>query len=81
MAPVTGAGTAAWLVTALPVAVPDASKKSLPAAIAEAATSEVLASVPIELFRAAFRLAAVAVGVAPMLKLPVGGGFALEAVN
>jgi hypothetical protein len=76
--PVTGAG--ATLAT-VPVAVPDGSKKSFPAAIAEAATSVVLASVPTAVFSAVFRLAAVAVGVAPMLKLPAGGGFALYAVN
>ena len=36
---------------------------------------------PIAVFSAAFRLAAVAVGVVPMAKLPVGGGVALEAVS
>ena len=65
----------------LPVAVPEGSKKSLPAATAEAATSVVLASVPMAVFSAVFRLAAVAAGVAPMVKLPVGGGDALDAVN
>src|ERR1700733_14877405 len=76
--PVTDAG--AKLVTA-PVAVPAGSKKSLPAATAEAATSVVLASVPIAEFSAVFRLPAVAAGFAPMVKLPAGGGFALDAVN
>ncbi|MDN5804681.1 MAG: heavy metal translocating P-type ATPase, partial [Microlunatus sp.] len=46
------------------------SKKSCVARIAEAATSDVLARVPIELVSAALRLAAVAVGVAPIAKLP-----------
>ena len=81
VAPVIGAGTAAWLLTTLPVAVPAVLKKSLPASIAEAATSDVLASVPIAVLSAAFRLAAVAVEVAPMAKLPAGGGVALEAVS
>src|SRR3978361_1679950 len=56
-------------------------KKSLPAATADAATSEVFASVPIEAVSAALRLADVAAGVAPIAKLPVGGGVALEAVS
>src|SRR3981081_4412433 len=41
-------------------------KKSFDAATADAATSEVLASVPIAAFSAALRLVAVAVGVAPI---------------
>src|SRR5260221_12951984 len=81
VAPVIGAGIAALLLTTLPVAVPAGPKKSLPAAIADAATSDVLASVPIAVFSAALRLAAVAVEVAPMAKLPTGGGVALEAVS
>ena len=81
VAPVIGAGGAAWLLATLPVAVPAGSKKSCPASTAEAATSEVLASVPIAVFSAAFRFAAVAAGVAPMAKLPVGKGDWLEAVN
>ncbi len=75
---VTGAG--ATLVT-LPVAVPDGSKKSWPAAIAEAATSVVLASLPTAVFSAVFRLPAVAAGFAPMVKLPAGGGCVFVAVN
>ena len=47
VAPVTGAGGTAWLLTTLPVAVPSVLKKLSPAATAEAATSEVPASVPI----------------------------------
>jgi hypothetical protein len=41
----------------------------------------VFASVPIDVFNAALRLAAVAAGVAPIAKVPVGGGFALDAVK
>ena len=74
-------GTEAAVLATLPVAVPDGSKKSLPAATAEAATSVVLASVPIDEFSAVFKLAAVAAGFAPMVKLPVGGGFVFVAVN
>ena len=81
VAPLIDDGGAALLVTPLPVTVAAELKKSLPAWIADAATSEVLASVPIAVVSAAFRLAAVAVGVAPMAKLPVGGGVALEAVS
>src|SRR6516225_5866509 len=79
--PVIGAGGAAWLLATLPVAVPAGSKKSCPASTAEAATNDVLASVPIAVFSAAFRFAAVAAGVAPMAKLPAGSGVELEAVN
>ena len=81
VAPVIGAGTAALLLTTLPVAVPVVLKKSLPASMAEAATSVVLASVEIALVSAVLRLAAVAVEVAPMAKLPAGGGVALDAVS
>ena len=77
--PVTG--TEAAVLATLPVAVPDGSKKSLPAATAEAATSVVLASVPIDVFSAAFRLVAVAAGVEPMVKLPAGAGDVFVAVN
>src|SRR5262245_38298526 len=52
-------------------------KKSFPAATAEAATKVVFESVPTALFNAVFRLAAVSVGVAPIEKLPAGGGVAL----
>src|SRR2546429_353615 len=52
-----------------------------PAATADAATSAVLASVLIELLRAALRLPAVNVDVAPMVKLPVGGGVVFVAVS
>ena len=78
---VIGTGGVSWSVATAPVALLEGSKKSLPAATAEAATSVVFASVPIDVFNAAFRLAAVAAGVAPIVKLPDGGGFALEAVN
>ena len=76
-----GAGGVAWLLATLPVAVPVVSKKLSPASTADAATSEVLASVVIDAVRAVFRLAAVAVGVAPIVKLPVGGGVVLVAVS
>ena len=56
-------------------------KKSLPAATADAATSEVFASVPIDAVSAALRLPVVAAGVAPMAKLPAGVGVALDAVS
>lgn len=69
------------MVAAVPVAELEGSKKSFPAATAEAATSDVFASVPIDVFNAAFRLAAVAAGVPPIENVPVGGGFALDAVN
>ncbi|OIQ80136.1 outer membrane protein assembly factor BamB [mine drainage metagenome] len=79
VAPVIGA--AALLFCTVPVAVPAGSKKSCPASTAEAATSVVLASALIDAFNAAVRLLAVAVGVVPIAKLPVGGGVALDAVN
>lgn len=59
-------GVPAWLLATAPVAELDGSKKSLPAATAEAATSVVFASVPMAVFRAELRLAAVAAGVAPI---------------
>src|SRR6195952_4036408 len=49
-------------------------KKSLPAATADAATSDVFASVPIEAVSAALRLADVAAGVAARGKRAAGGG-------
>src|ERR1700681_2918260 len=81
VAPVIGAGVAALLLTTLPVAVPAVLKKSLPASTADAATSEVLASVPIAVFSAVFTLDAVSVEFAPIAKPPAGGGVALEAVS
>src|SRR5579863_997444 len=85
VAPVIGAGVAALLLTTLPVAVPDGSKKSCPASTAEASTSVVLASLPIAVVSAAFRLAAVVagelVGGGSIRKLPAGGGFVVVAVN
>src|SRR5450432_173393 len=81
VAPLIDAGGAALLSTAVPATVPAELKKSLPASTADAATSEVLASVPIAEVSAAFRLAAVIVEVAPIAKLPVGCGVALEAVS
>ena len=74
-------GVPAWLSATAPVAELDGSKKSLPAATAEAATSVVFASVPMAVFSAEFRLAAVAAGVDPIEKLPDGGGFELDAVS
>src|SRR6266702_1164575 len=79
--PLTGAAGKVWLLTTLPLAVPSVLKKLSPASTAEAATSLVLASVPIAVFSAALRFAVVAAGVAPIAKLPVGVGTALEAVN
>src|SRR5579883_44763 len=73
-------GAAAWLLAALPTTVV-VLKKLLPAATAEAATSEVLAMLPIAVLRAASRLDAVVAGVAPMAKLPLGGGVVLVAVS
>src|SRR5262249_54596106 len=81
VAPVIGAGVAAWLLTAFPIAVPSVLKKLSPAATADAASSDVLASVEIAEFSAAFRLVTVAAGVVPIAKLPVGGGVALDAVS
>jgi hypothetical protein len=81
VAAVIGAGGVCWLVATAPVAELEGSKKSFPAATAEAATSVVFASVLIDVFKAEFRLAAVAAGVAPIVKLPDGGGFWLDAVN
>src|SRR3981189_3136659 len=81
VAPVIGAGIAALLLTTLPVAVPAGLKKSLPAATAEAATSDVFASFAIAAFSAALRLVAVADDDAPIAKLPTGCGVASEAVT
>src|SRR6185437_13096285 len=81
VAPVIGAAGTAWLLATLPIARLAVSKKLSPAAIADAATSDVLASVVMDAVKAAFRLAAVAAGVAPIAKLPVGGGVALVAVS
>src|SRR6185295_11670132 len=70
VAPVTGPATGkTWLVTTPPLAVPSVLKKLSPAVTAEAATNDVLASVPIAAFRAAFKLVVVSVVVAPMAKL------------
>src|SRR3954470_19775698 len=81
VAPVIGAGGTALLLTTLPLAIPVVLKKSLPASSADEATSDVLASLPIAVLSAALRLAAVAVEVKPMTKLPAGSGVALEAVS
>ena len=81
VAPVIGAGGVAWLLATLPVAVLAVSKKLSPASTADAATSDVLASVVIDAVRAVLRFAAVAVGVAPIAKLPVGGGVVFVAVS
>ena len=76
-----GAGGVAWLLARLPVAVLAVSKKLSPASTADAATSDVLASVAIDAVRVVLRFAAVAVGVAPIAKLPVGGGVVFVAVS
>ena len=81
VAPVIGAGVASLLLTTPPVAVLSVLKKLSPASTAEAATSLVPASVEIAEFSAALRFAVVAAGVAPIAKLPVGVGVALDAVN
>jgi len=82
VAPVMGAAVGVtWLVTAVPVAVPSVLKKLSPASTAEAATSEVLASVEIADVSALLKLVAVWAVVAPMAKVPDGGGFALLAVK
>src|SRR3954452_17988549 len=57
------------------------AKKSLVAAIADAATSDVPASVVIAPFSALLRLAEVAAGVAPIAKAPAGVGTAVDAVS
>src|SRR5580693_2232511 len=67
VAPVIGTGGEAWLVAAVPVAVLSVLKKLSPASTAEAAISEVLASVVIDDVSAVCRFDAVIVGVAPML--------------
>ena len=71
----------ALLSVTLPVAVLSVLKKLSPASTADAATSDVLASLEIDEVKAVFRFAAVAAGVLPMVKLPVGGGVVLVAVN
>ena len=63
---VIGAAGACWLLATLPIAMLEGSKKSLPAATADAATSDVLATLPIAVFNAALRLAAVCAGVEPI---------------
>src|ERR1700733_15678860 len=69
------------LFATAPVALLDGSKKSLPAATAEAATRSVFATFPIEVFKAALRLAAVAAGVAPIAKGWAGARGGLDAGN
>src|SRR4051812_32950404 len=73
-------------VVALASGVPDtrcggSAKKSAVAAIADAATSEVLASVAIAPFSALLRLAEVAAAVAPIANPPAGVGTTLDAVS
>ena len=65
----------------LPVATLAVLKKLSPAASADAATSVVPDSVVIDELSAVFRLAAVAAGVEPMVKLPDGAGVVFVAVN
>src|SRR5690348_13621640 len=81
VAPVIGAGGDAWLFLTAPIAMLSVLKKLSPAATADAAASDVLASVPIALLSEALRLAAVAAGVVPMAKLLAAGGVVLLAVN
>ena len=84
---VIGAAGVCWLVATLPTALLEGSKKSLPAATAEAATRSVFATLPIAVFNAAFKFAAVVAGSgAPpgnvaMAKLLAGAGVVLDAVN
>src|SRR6185437_14585115 len=56
-------------------------KKLSPASTADAATSEVLASVLIDEFSAESKLDAVSAGVEPIVKLPAGAGEVLVAVS
>src|SRR5690242_5146264 len=82
VAPVIRAGVVVLLLlTAFPVATLPALKKSLPAATAEAAFSEVLASAVIALLSADCRFAVVAAGEPPMAKLLDGSGVVFEAVS
>ena len=84
---VIGAAGVCWLVATLPTALLEGSKKSFPAATAEAATRSVFATVPIAVFSAAFKFAAVVAGSgAPpgnvaMAKLLAGAGVVFDAVN
>lgn len=84
---VTACGGVCWLAATAPVALLEGSKNSFPATTADAATSVVFASVPIEVFNAEFKFCAVVAGsgapvdVVAMRKLPVGGGFWFVAVN
>ncbi len=81
VAPVTGTGVVFWLLATLPVATPSVLKKLSPASTADAATSVVSRRVLIDEFSAVFRLAAVAVGVEPIVKLPAGAGVVFVAVS
>src|SRR5205085_8345588 len=85
VAPVTGAGVAAWLLTGVPIAELAVLKKLSPATIADAATSEVLASFVIAVFSAVLRLVWVLAGLtgtlASIAKLPTGVGVAVDAVR
>src|SRR5207245_6639374 len=73
VAPLIGAGGAAWLFLAVPIAELAVLKKLSPAVTADAATSEVLASFVIAVFNAVLRFAAVLLGmVASIAKLPIG---------
>ena len=81
VAPVIGAGTVAWLLTALPVTVADGLKKLSDAAIADAATSAVSPSVWIEDVNAACRFAVVATVSTPIRNEPAGGGLVVVAVS
>src|SRR4029079_15518280 len=82
VAPLTGAGGAAWVLAGAPIAEFAVLKKLSPAVIADAATSEVLASFVIAVFNAVLRFAAVLAGVvASIAKLPIGVGVAVDAVR
>src|SRR5271165_6724150 len=81
VAAVIGVGVASWLLATVPIAEPSVLKKLSPASTAEAAVSEVALSVWIDEVSALLKFAAVAEGVAPIRKLPVGGGEVLVAVS
>src|SRR4051812_34784601 len=81
VAPVIGAGGAAWLLTVVPMTVADELKKLFDAAIAEAATSDVSPSVWIAGVSAACKFTVVAAVSAPIRNEPVGGGLFVVAVS
>jgi len=84
---VIACGGVCWLVATAPVAELDGSKNSCPASMADAATSEVFATLAIAVFSAVFKFAAVVAGSGKppgnvaMAKLLAGGGVVFDAVN